>query len=96
VVRVELQADQLPAVGQGPSQPDCAVPAERSDLENAARVDRSRDHMQELTLRRGHRDVRQCGAVLDRRFEHRIGGLEEARGVCVDGVPAIIIHGAAV
>jgi hypothetical protein len=90
---VELEADELPAVGQCAPHPDGAVPTERADLENPARVDRPRQQVQKLALRRGDGDVGQAGAVLDRGLEDRVIGLEQAGGVGVDGVPAVVIHG---
>ena len=65
-----------------------------SDISEIRR--RARQHIEKLPLGGGHSDVRETGAVPDRRLEHRVGGLEPAGGVRVDGVPTIVIHGLAV
>ena len=93
VVGVELEADQAAIVRERSRHPDRAVPAERADLEDPACFDGLREDVQELPLRGRDRDVRQLCAVLHRRFKHGIGGLEQASGVRVDGVPAVVIHG---
>jgi hypothetical protein len=59
-------------------------------------MNRLRDHMEKLSLRSRHRDVRQRGAVFDCRLEHRVSGLEQAGGVRVSGIPTIVIHRPAV
>ena len=96
VVLIELEADETPIVGQGATHPDGAVSAEGADLEDAASMDRSCQQVQELSLRRGHRNVRERAALSDGRLEHGVRWLQQAGCVRVDGVPAIVTHGLAV
>src|SRR4029077_4066657 len=50
VALLELEADQATVVGQGAAQPDGAVPAERTDLEDPPGMDRSGEHVKKLPL----------------------------------------------
>ena len=63
VARVGLERDHLPAGRKRARQPDRAVSAQRSQLENGARADRASEQIQKLSLRRRDGDCGQAGST---------------------------------
>ena len=91
---VQLQGHKLPGGGQGARQPDRAVPAERADLQDAARTDGERQELQELALTGGHLDVRERGLRARRQcgLERWVGRDQLRLEVGVHVVPSVLNH----
>src|SRR5439155_20926562 len=94
VMQVELEGDQVTARLQRAREPDRAVRAERPDLEDASRAARTREEVQQLPLRRRHRDRRKMlGDVrLQRGAQYVVRRLEMLREVVVDLRPDLRGH----
>ncbi len=86
---IEFQRDDLARGADRASEPDRAVSAERSDLENIARQAHSRQKIEELALVRRHVDGRETGLGVggECRVENRIFTYQRGDKVTVDFCP---------
>src|SRR5262249_19165715 len=94
VARIELERDDASPFGERAREPDRAVAAERTDLEDAARPEHEREQVKELALRGRDRNRRQArgGARVQRGLERRIDGQEGIDDVLIDGGPGLRRH----
>ena len=94
VLRVDFQRDDLAIRRHCSSQPDRAVAAQRTDLQDPLGADHSRNEMQEFSEVRRDGDLWQPGreARCERRADSRIRLNDQVRKIAIDFGPEFFVH----
>ena len=94
MLRIQLQADEAAVFWERSRQPDSAVAAKRSNLQDSAGLHQACEYLQQLALIRGYRDRGEFR--LDARFdcciESRVREYDGLTYVIVDCSPLLLIH----